>query len=368
MKFSVIKHGVNPLRDTIAEEIIQKFIEHGHEKTSPENNIQFVLNLTDVDDPKFFRRRSQSIFVFSLVAVEKQVENLRSVSFTTLVRSLSNMVLTVVPSNGHSSDSPEIDTEIYLTTPETGFFHNKFDPEYIYQQIMPVAGSHFAMRNILTTDLPPRYWKASPVAKELKKFGKKLDNLGVLPSPFPLREVLSEEDIKQVYDLFEMKGLSWGNLSAREPIPELGEDSFWMSARGVNKAKLSDVGKDILLVKGFDFEQGQALVSVPPDHDPKARVSVDTVEHALLYRTFPDIGAIVHVHAWLEDVLCTRQIYPCGTRELGEAVVDLVRQTDNPARTAVGLRNHGLTITGPNLDDIFERISGKLLLEVPMVA
>ena len=368
MKFSVIKHGVNPLRDKIAEAITQKFIEHGHEKTSPENNIQFVLNLTDVDDPKFFRRRSQSIFVFSLVTVDKPVENLRSVSFTTLVRSLSNMVLTIVPSNGHSPDSPEIDTEVYLTTPETGFFHNQFDPEYVYQQIIPVAGSHFAIRNVLTTDLPPRYWKASPVAEELKKFGKELDNLGVLPSPFPLREVLSEEDIKQVYDLFEMKGLSWGNLSAREPIPEFGDTTFWMSARGVNKAKLSDVGKDILLVKGFDFEQGQALVSVPPDHDPRARVSVDTVEHALLYRAFPDIWAIVHVHAWMENVLCTRQIYPCGTRELGEAVVDLVRQTDNPSRTAVGLRNHGLTITGPSLDDIFDRISGKLLLEVPMIS
>ncbi|TET74601.1 MAG: class II aldolase/adducin family protein [Candidatus Aminicenantes bacterium] len=368
MRFSVVKHGVNPLRDTIAEAITQKFIEHGHEVASPESNIQFVLNLIDVDDPKFFRRRSQSIFVFSIITVENQVENLRSVCFTTLVRSLSNMVLCVVPSKGDSPDSPEKDIEIYFTTPETGFFHHPFDPEYVYQQIMPIAGSHFAMRNVLTTDLPSRYWKTSPVVENLKKFGKELDNLGVLPSPFPLREVLSEEDIKQIYDLFEMKGLSWGNLSAREPIPEFGDATFWMSARGVNKAKLSNVGKDILLVKGFDFERGQALVSVPPDHDPKARVSVDTVEHALLYRTYPDIGAIVHVHAWLEDVLCTRQIYPCGTRELAEAVVDLFHQTDNPSQTAVGLRNHGLTITGPSLDDIFDRISGKLLLEVPMIS
>jgi ribulose-5-phosphate 4-epimerase/fuculose-1-phosphate aldolase len=368
MKFSIIKHGVDPLRDKIAEAIAQKFVEHGHEKAPAENNIQFVLNLIDVENPKFFRRRSQSIFVFSVITVDKPVENLRSISYTTLVRSLSNMVLTVVSPKEHSPDSPEKDSEIYFTTPETGFFHHAFDPEYVYQQIMPIAGSHYAMRNVLTTDLPPRYWRTSPVVKELKKYGRELDNLGVLPSPFPLRDVLSDADIQQIYDLFEMKGLSWGNLSAREPIPEFGNSTFWMSARGVNKAKLSDVGKDILLVKGFDFEQGQALVSVPPDHDPKARASVDTVEHALLYRTYPDIGAIVHVHAWLEDVLCTRQIYPCGTRELAEAVVDLFRQTDNPSRTAVGLRNHGLTITGPSLDDIFDRISGKLLLEVPMVS
>jgi hypothetical protein len=32
----------------------------------------------------------------------------------------------------------------------------------------------------------------------------------------------------------------------------------------------------------------------------------------------------------------------------------------------VGLKNHGLTITGITLDDIFDRIRGKLRTEVPM--
>ena len=141
-----------------------------------------------------------------------------------------------------------------------------------------------------------------------------------------------------------------------------------MTARGVNKAKLSAVGKDILLVKGFDYEGGKALVSVPPVYEPKARVSVDAVEHEMIYRKIPGVGAIVHVHAWLEGVLCTRQNYPCGTQELAEEVVDLLLQTDSPSRTAVGLKNHGLTITGPNLDEVFERISGRLITQVPMFA
>jgi len=168
MRFSVVKHGVNPVRDKIAEAIVQKFIEHGHEITSPENNIKFVLNLIDIEAPKFFRRRSQSIFVFSIVTVEDPGEDLRSICFTTLVRSLSNMVLCVVPSNGYSPDAPDDSFEIYFTTPETGFYHHPFDPEYVYQQIMPIAGSHFAMGNVLTTDLPSRYWKTSPVVEKLK--------------------------------------------------------------------------------------------------------------------------------------------------------------------------------------------------------
>lgn len=366
MKFAVTKNGKDPLRDKIAETIIQKCLEHGHEISSPENNIQFVLNLTDTKSPQFFRRRSQSIFVFSLVTAEKSGKDLHSLCYTTLVHTLSNILLCAVPSNGHDPDASNRSYEIYFTTPESGFYHLPFDPEDVYQQIIPIAGAHFAMGNKLTTDLPRRYWKTSPIVEKIKKFGKELDKLGVLPAPFPLREVLSEENIKHIYSLFEMKGLSYGNLSAREAVPELGGTTFWMTARGVNKAKLSAVGKEILLVKGFDFEQGKALVSVPPDFDPKARVSVDAVEHELIYRTFPDIGAIVHVHAWMEGVLCTRQNYPCGTRELAEEVVNLLHQTDNPSQTAVGLKNHGLTITGANLEEIFNRISGRLQIEVPM--
>ena len=58
--------------------------------------------------------------------------------------------------------------------------------------------------------------------------------------------------------------------------------------------------------------------------------------------------------------------YPCGTIQLAHAVADLVRESDDPARAIVGLKNHGLTITGPDLDDIFERIEGKIVPTVPM--
>jgi len=105
---------------------------------------------------------------------------------------------------------------------------------------------------------------------------------------------------------------------------------------------------------------------MPPKYDHWARVSVDAVEHQLIYQTFPEVGAIIHVHAWLPGVMCTRQNYPCGTIELAEEVVNLLKRTDNPASTAVGLKNHGLTITGHSLDDIFTRIEGKLQTEVAM--
>lgn len=65
-------------------------------------------------------------------------------------------------------------------------------------------------------------------------------------------------------------------------------------------------------------------------------------------------------------VPATEMNYPCGTLQLAQAVADLVRQADDPARAVIGLKNHGLTITGTSMEDIFERIDGKIIPQVPM--
>jgi hypothetical protein len=44
----------------------------------------------------------------------------------------------------------------------------------------------------------------------------------------------------------------------------------------------------------------------------------------------------------------------------------LIRKAPDPARAVVGLKNHGLTITGRSLRDILERVEGKLIRQVPM--
>jgi ribulose-5-phosphate 4-epimerase/fuculose-1-phosphate aldolase len=68
----------------------------------------------------------------------------------------------------------------------------------------------------------------------------------------------------------------------------------------------------------------------------------------------------------MDGIPSTQINYPCGTVELARAVAELVRQADRPEQTIIGLKNHGLTITGPDLDDIFERIEGRIIPQVPM--
>ena len=107
------------------------------------------------------------------------------------------------------------------------------------------------------------------------------------------------------------------------------------------------------------------VVSHPPGVEPR-RVSVDAIEHWMIYREHPDVGAILHFHGWMEGIPSTEFNYPCGTRELGQAVADIVREANDPSRCVVGLKNHGLTVTGTSLDEIFERVEGKVLRTVPM--
>ena len=361
MKFTVVRDRVHRLRDRLAEKLVSTFVAHGHELCDDtEADLQMILNLTDADQPRPYRRRSRAVYVVTFVAADRLPDNAQRAVYTLLVRSLSNLAIYAIPCNGYA--------DVHFTTLEAGFYHLPFDPEAVYQHILPLATSRLVIQNVLTHDLPEAYWQGTPTTQKMIHYGQELGRLGVLPAPFPIRELLSERDLRHVYRLYGITGLSYGNLGARESIPELGPTTFWMTARGVNKAKLSGVGHDLLLIRGYDTTPASMLVSVPPRHNPRARASVDAIEHYLVYSAFPQVGAIVHVHAWMEGVLCTQQNYPCGTRELAEEVVSLLHCTSDPSRTAVGLKNHGLTITGHNLDDIFERIRGKLLTQVPMMS
>jgi ribulose-5-phosphate 4-epimerase/fuculose-1-phosphate aldolase len=141
-----------------------------------------------------------------------------------------------------------------------------------------------------------------------------------------------------------------------------------MSASGIDKSNIREIGRDVLLVSGFDPTRPAIRVSVPPHVEAPRRVSVDAIEHWMIYRRHPQIGAIVHVHAWMDGVRSTEIGYPCGTIELARSVAELVAAAPEPARSVIGQKNHGLTITGPDLHDIFLRIEGRLQTAVPMAA
>ena len=144
------------------------------------------------------------------------------------------------------------------------------------------------------------------------------------------------------------------------------ERRFWMSASGVNKADLRIPGEHILMVKDYDPEQERDdLRACPPTCSPR-RVSVDAIEHWLIYTEHPQVGAILHIHAWMEGIQSTEVNYPCGTLQLAQAVAELVRQAPGPGPGGDRAEKPRPHHHGPDLDEIFERIDGKILRQVPM--
>jgi len=361
MKFKVNRVSNCPDLLYLCNNLTRVIVKKGNEQVSSDENSSFVLNIIDLESPKAFRRKCQEEMVVSVTLVKDPIPDLKASCYVALVKSISNILFCISLQEG--KERPKA----YSITPEVGFTEFNYDPDSMYKYMYPVISSHFVLRNKLFNDLILEENEIIPEVEDLKAFGRVLHNLGVLPAPFPLIELLDKDLIDQLYRLYQIKGLSYGNLSIRNKNHNLGVTSYWMTARGVDKSNLKGIGKDMLLVKGFDKESGEMLVSVPPGYDPRIRVSVDAIEHYLIYREFPETGAIVHVHAWIDDVLCTTQSYPCGTWELAENVVKLLKKTSSPERTEVGLKNHGLTITGPDIKDIFRRIRGRLKTNVPML-
>jgi ribulose-5-phosphate 4-epimerase/fuculose-1-phosphate aldolase len=337
-----------------------EIIKRGHEQIRLEDKSDFVLNLIDLDSPKAYRRKGQEEMVVSLALLDESRSDLKSVCYAALVKSISNMLFCIV--------MPGSDGKMkgYSITPEVGFTEFLYSPERIFTRMYSVISSHFVLRNRIFNDLLLKEDQIIPEVDDIIMFARELQKLGVLPAPFPLTQFLDQDLIDHLFRLYQIKGLSYGNLSIRNKHYDTDGTTFWMTARGVDKSQLKGIGKDILLVKGYDMISGEMLISVPPEYDQRIRVSVDAVEHYMIYREFPETGAIVHVHAWINNVLCSTQTYPCGTRELAESALALLKNTPVPERAEIGLKNHGLTITGPDIRDIFDRIRGRLIINVPM--
>jgi ribulose-5-phosphate 4-epimerase/fuculose-1-phosphate aldolase len=316
-----------------------------------------VISLLDLDDPKPFRRRGKGTYVvgvFERASHPEPIEESLKADYPQLLRGLANLVVDYVPGEG-----------AWFTTMERGHYGVSAGDEerlaqMVVERLLPLASSRLVIDNEFRSDLEPDLWSGDEITDSIREAGVRLGKLNLLPNPFPIEDLLNERELRHVKRLYGIGGLSYGNLSARKDGRR-----FWMSASGVDKSRLEAPGRDILLVSDYDAEHGRMVLSVPPGVEPR-RVSVDAIEHWMIYREHPDVGAIVHVHAWMEGITATDVNYPCGTEELARSVAELVRAAPDPAHAVVGLRNHGITVTGPSLEEILDRIEPRVLREVPM--
>lgn len=358
INFSFVGPRTDPVLGQLASGLGEVFTRHGHRQVEDQaEDLRLAFNVIDPAKPRPYRRKGQGTFVVTVAVADRRPDNVLREGYPLLIGSLGNLMIYIVRAAGR--------VETHFVTLEQGSYAmpelvGDAYFEYLYERLVPLACSHLVIDNEFHTDLPRDLWEGDALTSELGEAGRRLDALDLLPTPFPLQGLLSGRDRRHIERLFGIGGLSYGNLSVRKDATR-----FWMSASGVDKGNMRIVGRDILLVKGFDAQHKVMQLSVPPQVKPR-RVSVDAIEHWMIYTEHPQVGAIVHVHAWMRDVPSTAINYPCGTIQLAQAVAEKVREAPDPAAAVVGLKNHGLTITGRTLTDIFDRLEQGFIRQVPM--
>ena len=367
--------------DLVHSPVLERFIgpltrlmhvEGYHASEGPGPDTRVVLHTVDAGAPKSYRRKAAPTFVIAIAEVDSPPEDLDELlrtGYPLLVRCLANLCVLV----SNTDDG----LAVRFVTLEQGTYGvgPGLDDDALvadaFSRIEPLASSRLVIGNEFVADLPERLWNGDDSTRQMLRAGRALDALDLLPAPFPLEEILPPRDLRQVQLLYGIGGLSYGNVSARYTgadlagAPDPNGPVYWMSASGVDKSDLRVVGEDILMVRGYDAARDVMVLSVPPNVKPK-RVSVDAIEHWMIYREHPEVGAILHVHGWIDGTVSTDVNYPCGTVQLAAAVADLVRAAPDSTRAVVGLRNHGLTITGRSLDEVFDRVGAHIVPRVPM--
>jgi ribulose-5-phosphate 4-epimerase/fuculose-1-phosphate aldolase len=354
MQYTFAGEATTPTLEQFAAELARALENAGFAHAGDAAGAELVLNLIDPEEPKPFRRHSRGTFVAALHERPTAPADVLLATYPLLVRALANVVLCYVPPG-----------EVWFTTMERGSYVVRADDlaelaQQVLERLAPLAQARLVIDNEFRTDLEPELWEGDELTAEIREAGARLGELDLLPAPFPIEDLLDERDLRHVKRLYGIGGLSYGNLSARKDARR-----FWMSASGVDKTKLEVPGRDILLVSDFDAEHGRIVLSVPPEVEPR-RVSVDAIEHWMIYQAHPGVGAILHVHAWMEGIAATEINYPCGSEELARGVADLLAGEPDPDQAVIGLRNHGITATGESLTEILDRIEPRVVRQVPM--
>jgi ribulose-5-phosphate 4-epimerase/fuculose-1-phosphate aldolase len=120
-----------------------------------------------------------------------------------------------------------------------------------------------------------------------------------------------------------------GNISTRAE-----DDGVWVTPRGTDKSKL---GVDDLIYAKFDSEDSRT------EYLGELKPSIDTLVHATIYETLPEVDCIMHCHGgYIIPNFVTTFPYPCGTIDEADEVLNAM-DWEFDAKYGVGIRliDHG---------------------------
>jgi methylthioribulose-1-phosphate dehydratase len=189
----------------------------------------------------------------------------------------------------------------------------------------------------------------------------------------PTRKALS--DIAHDFYLRGWMAGTAGNLSA---ISNRNPGCFWITSSGLPKGKLDTY--DFILINASSSE-------VVHRYNAEAKPSTETCIHQVIYQLFPDTKACFHVHSVDASIAANRiaadqtqmplpalemikgldiwQQNPHAKLSLFDNLLEVAEiaeqvqqrfQTKPPEVSALMIRNHGITVWGPSLQQTYNRV------------
>src|SRR3954468_19019457 len=239
------------------------------EVATPGPDVAVVLHFLDPDAAKPYRRKNAPTFVVALAELDTTPSDMLRTGYPLLVRGLANLCVMVSPS-GSGSVAQFVTLEQGTYAIDTGADDDQFFFKSVFSRVEPLASSRLVIGNEFSDDLPEAVRAGDDITRQITRAGQRLAALDLLPAAFPIEEILSARDLRHVKLLYGIGGLSYGNVSARRVVPRgEPEPQYWMSASGVDKSSLHEIGRDILLVTGHDTDRDVMLLRVPPNVEPR---------------------------------------------------------------------------------------------------
>lgn len=153
-------------------------------------------------------------------------------------------------------------------------------------------------------------------------------------------EADSRKRIIEISKILSEKGLVKNNVGN---ISERVKSGMVITPSGYDLGSLKE--EYVALVVGY-LEKPR-IVKVIGKRQP----SSESVMHWLIYREFPKVNAVVHVHPKVLDdkkIPKTSNELPYGTVELAKEVVKTLKKSK---RRVIVLKNHGVVCIGKSLED-----------------
>jgi ribulose-5-phosphate 4-epimerase/fuculose-1-phosphate aldolase len=356
-------HGV---RDAFFARVAPRLIEvmraHGYDQDpeyGDETNIVFYF--PGPERPYGFFRRGKRNFVIAVAQMPPMAAlpaTMPRPFYWVVTETAANLGALFVP-------TPEGERLCFIT-PERGYYSVQTTPETfaeaLFVAIEPLARARLLLHFEIAFDLPEAVWeRAAPVREQIRQAGQWLHARGLLPDP------CDDEDIPPktrsfLWHMFRITGISYGNMSARDPEGA----GLWITASGIDKARIDPHGGDVMLITGVDPETSLIRVRMPVHLEGRLRhrrPSVDSAGLWWVYQAFPQIGWMLHFHGDVVDTegtVLTDFNYPCGTDLEGQALVRGFGLVDNPALAVVRMPFHGCWASGGVTDNGFERVYAEL--------